>query len=153
VEFNLKLQKSLLPSFELDNALISGLNDWVKEVAECLTYEGMVSTAGCVEVTPDNIESLLEEEYSQSKIIFFERKPQYLEAMMKIINHDAFKLLGVKINKEVFSKFMFDLCSTWCEFLDVELFAYFLIGLYVQISEGETIEGSGFRKTSDIVTI
>ena len=73
--------------------------------------------------------------------------------MMKIINHDAFKLLGVKINKEVFSKFMFDLCSTWCEFLDVELFAYFLIGLYVQISEGETIEGSGFRKTSDIVTI
>ena len=71
MEFNLKLQKSLLPSFELDNALISGLNDWVKEVAECLTYEGMVSTAGCVEVTPDNIESLLEEEYSQSKIIFF----------------------------------------------------------------------------------
>jgi hypothetical protein len=33
VEFNLKLQKSLLPTFELDNALVSALNDWVKEVA------------------------------------------------------------------------------------------------------------------------
>jgi hypothetical protein len=30
VEFNLKLQKSLLPSFEVDNALVSALNDWVK---------------------------------------------------------------------------------------------------------------------------
>ena len=30
VEFNLKLQKALLPTFELDNALVSGLNDWVK---------------------------------------------------------------------------------------------------------------------------
>ena len=29
-EFNLKLQKSLLPSFELENALVSALNDWVK---------------------------------------------------------------------------------------------------------------------------
>lgn len=69
------------------------------------------------------------------------------------MNHDAFKLLGVKINKEVFSKFMFDLCSTWCEFLDVELFSYFLIGLYIQISEGETIEGSKFKSTLKISTI
>lgn len=30
VEFNLKLQKSLLPAFEIDNALVSALNDWVK---------------------------------------------------------------------------------------------------------------------------
>jgi hypothetical protein len=30
VEFNLKLQKSLLPTFEMENALVSALNDWVK---------------------------------------------------------------------------------------------------------------------------
>lgn len=73
--------------------------------------------------------------------------------MNKVSNHDAFKLLGVRINKEVFSKFMFDLCSTWCEFLDVELFSYFLIGLYIQISEGETIERSNFKNTLNISTI
>lgn len=48
---------------------------------------------------------------------------------------------------------MFDLCSTWCEFLDVELFSYFLTGLYIQISEGETIAKSSFKGTSNIVTI
>jgi hypothetical protein len=63
VEFNLKLQKALLPTFELDNALISGLNDWVKEVAECLSYEGMVSTTGCVEVTVGNVMDLIVKEY------------------------------------------------------------------------------------------
>ncbi len=30
IEFNLKLQKSLLPTFETENALVSALNDWVK---------------------------------------------------------------------------------------------------------------------------
>lgn len=45
---------------------------------------------------------------------------------------------------------MFDLCSTWCEFLDIELFCYFLIGIYVQISEGDTIEESRFRQTLQV---
>lgn len=48
---------------------------------------------------------------------------------------------------------MFDLCSTWCEFLDIELFSYFLIAIYIQLSEGETLEKSHFRKTSNITTI
>ena len=68
-------------------------------------------------------------------------------------SHDAFKLLGVKINKEVFNKFMFDLCSTWCEFLDIELFSYFLIAIYVQLSEGTTIATSYFRTTAAITPI
>ena len=72
---------------------------------------------------------------------------------MKISTHDAFKLLGVKINKEVFSKFMFDLCSTWCEFLDVELFSYFLVGLYMQISEGPSLDRSDFKHTLEISAI
>lgn len=68
-------------------------------------------------------------------------------------NHDAFKLLGVRINKEVFNKFMFDLCSTWCEFLDIELFSYFLIAIYVQISTGDSLEKSVFKKNAGIGTI
>ena len=72
---------------------------------------------------------------------------------MRLGNHDAFKLLGVRINKEVFNKFMFDLCSTWCEFLDIELFSYFLIAIYVQLSQGETLELSVFRNNANITTI
>lgn len=73
--------------------------------------------------------------------------------MVRMGTHDAFKLLGVKINKEVFNKFMFDLCSTWCEFLDIELFSYFLIAIYIQISEGESLTKSQFRNTEKISTI
>lgn len=66
--------------------------------------------------------------------------------MTKLASHDAFKLLGVKINKEVFNKFIFDLCSTWCEFLDIELFSYFLIGIYIQVSKGEKLGESSFKE-------
>lgn len=48
---------------------------------------------------------------------------------------------------------MFDLCSTWCEFLDIELFSYFLIAMYIQISKGETIETSIFKDTFSMETI
>jgi hypothetical protein len=59
----------------------------------------------------------------------------------------------VKINKEVFNKFMFDLCSTWCEFLDIELFTYFLVAIYVQLSHGQTLANSSFRPTQNITPI
>lgn len=48
---------------------------------------------------------------------------------------------------------MFDLCSTWCEFLDIELFTYFLVAIYVQLSQGETLERSLFRNNNNITTI
>ena len=41
IEFNIKLQKCLLPSFELQNAFISALNDWLKEVTECFSAESV----------------------------------------------------------------------------------------------------------------
>ncbi len=68
VEFNLKLQKSLLPSFETENALVSALNDWVKEVAECLSYEGMVSTSKCEEITAENFAQVLEREAASMRV-------------------------------------------------------------------------------------
>lgn len=48
---------------------------------------------------------------------------------------------------------MFDLCSTWCEFLDIELFVYFLLAIYLHVSEGENIKDSKFKSTHMIQTI
>lgn len=53
----------------------------------------------------------------------------------------------------MFNKFVFDLCSTWCEFLDIELFSYFLIAIYVQVSEGRALAVSEFKPTSQIGAI
>jgi hypothetical protein len=153
VEFNLKLQKSLLPSFETENALVSALNDWVKEVAECLSYEGMVSTSNCEEITPESFPLLLEKELAGMRITAFAGREEYLRTLLRLASHDAFKLLGVRINKEVFNKFMFDLCSTWCEFLDIELFSYFLIAIYVQLSEGDSLQRSSFRPNPAITPV
>lgn len=83
----------------------------------------------------------------------FADKSDVHKILGKLSNHDAFKLLGVKINKEVFNKFMFDLCSTWCEFLDIELFSYFLIAIYIQISQGVSLSNSSFRSTASITPI
>lgn len=71
----------------------------MKEVAECLSYEGMVSTTGCVEVTALNVMELVEREYEGSRVGLFQGKDKYMEQIRKVANHDAFKLLGVKINK------------------------------------------------------
>ena len=86
----------------------------MKEVAECLSYEGMVSTSKCEEITSENFISLLEKEIDGIYITPFAQRQEYIKMLVKLGNHDAFKLLGVKINREVFNKFMFDLCSTWC---------------------------------------
>lgn len=96
----------------------------------------MVSTSKCEEITPDNFTQLLEKEMDGMHIEPFAGREDYLRTLVRLGNHDAFKLLGVRINKEVFNKFMFDLCSTWCEFLDIELFSYFLIAIYIQLSTG-----------------
>ncbi len=48
---------------------------------------------------------------------------------------------------------MFDLCSTWCEFLDIEMFVYFLTAVYLQISEGQSLADSQFKSTHLVQTI
>lgn len=68
--------------------------------------------------------------------------------------HEAFSILKYEISVEVFCKFLFDLCTTWCEFLDIELFILFLEGMFLQISSGEEgIEDSRLKRTLDIQPI
>lgn len=74
----------------------------------------MVSTAECVKVTQENIGELITMEIEKSKIELLYGKSQYREFLKGFHSHDALKLLGVTINHEVFCKFLFDLCSTWC---------------------------------------
>jgi hypothetical protein len=105
-ELNLRIQKTLLPSFEQENAVTSALNDWVKEVAECFAYEGMVTA-----------DQALKDMDKQAALALLcshcKLGPVTPEKYRPFENHDAFKLLEVSINSEVFCKFLFDLCLTW----------------------------------------
>lgn len=53
-------------------------------------------------------------EIEKSQIELLYGNGEYKEFLKEFQNHDALKLLGVTINHEVFCKFLFDLCSTWC---------------------------------------
>jgi len=58
--------------------------------------------------------------------------------------------LNVKINSEILGKFFFDLCTTWCTHLDIELFHIFGLTLFFSISQGEKIKSSQLIPLNEI---
>ena len=65
--------------------------------------------------------------------------------------HEAFKIVKFHITNEVFCKFLLHLCTTWCEYLDIEMFVLFLFSVFLQISNGdEGIKDSSLKNTLEI---
>jgi len=56
---------------------------------------------------------------------------EYLSFIELFTSHESFKLMRFEISAEVFCKFLFDLAATWCEFLDIELYIYFLQAIFL----------------------
>lgn len=146
IEFDLKIQKCLLPTFDMNNAFVSALNDWVKEVTECYNYKELFSTN-------DTSLVALKRSLEDFPIKLTLPHAQYSELLTKYAEHDAFKLLKYSITSEVLCKFLFDLCSTWCEYLDIELFVFFLFSIFINITQGATIEQSRFKETQAITNL
>ncbi|EAS03160.1 hypothetical protein TTHERM_00446420 (macronuclear) [Tetrahymena thermophila SB210] len=145
IEFNLKVQKCLLPQFDLSNAFVSALNDWVKEITECFNYADLYSSN---ETDVLNLKLEIEKTDKESLTLPVE---EYLQFIDMFKEHEAFKIVKFHITNEVFCKFLFDLCTTWCEFLDIELFVIFMFSIFLQISDGEEgIKDSMLKNTLEI---
>jgi hypothetical protein len=54
------------------------------------------------------------------------------------------------IEYERLSEFFFDLCLSWCQFLDIETFLFFLNGIFLNISKGSHVNVSMFKELNDI---
>lgn len=54
------------------------------------------------------------------------------------------------IDYERLSEFFFDLCLSWCQFLDIETFLFFVNGVFLNITRGQHINVSVFRALEDI---
>lgn len=54
------------------------------------------------------------------------------------------------IDYERLSEFFFDLCLSWCQFLDVETFLFFLNGIFLNISKGSHVNISSFKEMDEI---
>jgi len=49
-----------------------------------------------------------------------------------------------------FGKFLFDLCQSWCEDLDIELYCFFLLGLMINITNPPENGIIVLKKTDDV---
>ena len=54
------------------------------------------------------------------------------------------------IDYERLTEFFFDLCLSWCQFLDIETFLFFINGVFLNITKGQHVNVSKFKETSEI---
>lgn len=60
------------------------------------------------------------------------------------------KVEDIKIHFDRLRQFFFDLCVSWCQILDAELFLYFFNGLFLNISKGYHITASNLKPLEEI---
>jgi hypothetical protein len=54
------------------------------------------------------------------------------------------------IDFERLSEFFFDLCLSWCQYLDIETFLFFLNGIFLNITKGSHVNVSTFKELDEI---
>ena len=54
------------------------------------------------------------------------------------------------IDYERLTEFFFDLCLSWCQYLDIETFLFFINGVFLNITKGNHINVSKFKETNEI---
>ena len=54
------------------------------------------------------------------------------------------------IDYERLSEFFFDLCLSWCQYLDAETFLFFINGVFLNITSGAHISVSSFKPLEDV---
>ncbi len=54
------------------------------------------------------------------------------------------------IEFERLSEFFFDLCLSWCQHLELEVFLYFVNGVFLNITKGSHVNVSEFKPLEEI---
>jgi hypothetical protein len=54
------------------------------------------------------------------------------------------------IEFERLSEFFFDLCLSWCQHLELEVFLYFVNGVFLNITKGSHVNVSEFKPMEEI---
>ena len=75
-------------------------------------------------------------------------KRREMKAMRKKRKVDELDRKG--IDYERLTEFFFDLCLSWCQFLDIETFLFFINGVFLNITKGNHINVSRFKENHEI---
>jgi len=131
-EINLRIQKVILNELDINDSLSSALTDWVREI-ETLSQSGPRSPS-----TTNKAER--EQEIVKQIKLLLEKTP-FTRSLPDQAYLDFFGQQGARLDPAIvldklsvdgFAKFLFDLCYSWCEDLDIELFSFFLLALLYQ---------------------
>jgi len=139
---NVRIQKSLILDFNERSARESAEQDWRIDLDRETTNKSGLNKKK--EEEEDDEESPLDSDAeSEAQEAHAQRKIQRKEAKWH-------KKSDKGIDYERLSEFFFDLCLSWCQYLDLETFLFFINGVFLNITRGEHISVSVFREIEDI---
>ena len=153
IELNLKIQKAIIPAFDFQNSLNSALTDWYKELDD-LSIKNYKKTPTLLKLLPIKLNlNHITEALDNLPFSATVSNDKYISYFKANKTHVSLKYADTQLSLIGFAKFLFDLCVSWCENLDIELFILFLSGLFLQITAGSSINNSSLLKTENIIPL
>ena len=160
IDLNVKIQKSLILDFDEDSARESAEQDWKIDLErEQQEKKQAGKVGGDLEQVDEDKEDDASDESSEE---FDEEDERFMNAEEKARlekrrqakeqrrRHKAEELDRKGIDYERLTEFFFDLCLSWCQFLDIETFLFFINGVFLNITKGNHINVSRFKENHEI---
>ena len=156
-EINIRIQRAIMSDFNFENALASALNDWLQEV-ESLSSHGQPSPTKRPHGhknnrKEENIFILLNKMLIELTFEPSEPIEVYIDFIHANRHHEALNYVKDNISFKGFMKFVLDLCYSWCEELDLELFSIFINSVLIQLTTGNTQGERVIKKSSQIQSL
>eukprot|EP00347_Sterkiella_histriomuscorum_P022188 403331364 len=130
LELNMRIQKSLILDFDFESARESAVEDWKIDI-ERESFDKKQCNA---KINGQQLSQINEEQNDEIN-----------EENSTIKQDEPFL-----IEFERLSEFFFDLCLSWCQFLDIETFLFFLNGIFLNITKGSHVNVSTFKEMDEI---
>ncbi|KAL4442866.1 hypothetical protein ABPG74_010755 [Tetrahymena malaccensis] len=133
IELNLRIQKALIETFQIEKAIVSALNDWNRELTLLNVQQHQLDQNG---MKPFDLkyhyDSINELQMGASFSI-----TNFAKLLENLKEHKSFFYSEYSISIEVFQKFLFDISCNWCQFYDIEIFCFFINAIFLQITKGQ----------------
>ena len=149
IDLNVKIQKSLILDFDENSARESAEQDWKIDLEREQQEKKQAGKAGgeLEPVDEDKASDESSDEFDEEDERFMNdeekarlEKRRVARETRKVMKADGLDRKG--IDYERLTEFFFDLCLSWCQFLDIETFLFFINGVFLNITKGNHINVS-----------
>lgn len=147
IELNLRIQKVMISPFDFKSSLNSALTDWYRELDEIHNKQNDATNKPAMPRIhkPTNYQHVIKT-FESLPFDLSLSKDKYTQYLKNSKNHIGFTYSQAIISVIGFAKFLFDLCTSWCDEMDIELFVYFINGIFLQMVQGESLSKAAIKK-------